>query len=296
MSVTVLFYCVFLCQIFVMSVYYPAQIHARISTVLRKYPPQTHPKFYPAPFDKLAGFQGARTLFYFALINGMTAGIGICILLYALQAGYKPSGNGEELLVTIFFFVQAAPQLLLELSTFRHFRKMRQARSQSQRSASLTPRHLSDYAPRPMIWMALIFTLICISFFIYTDLILNHRPMSAATSIFAVVLTNGFFIFMVRFFMRGPKLDPWQKTADRFKHARTQIRIYFVASIGMSVFLFLDNLVKLLDIAFLQPVIFSIFFQLLVIFGLGTMLRTLELDDIDFDVYRKGGEGSSKAG
>ena len=46
-----LFHIVFLCQILLISLYYPARILARMRYVLDTYPPSTHPRLYPRPIE-----------------------------------------------------------------------------------------------------------------------------------------------------------------------------------------------------------------------------------------------------
>ena len=47
-----LFYVAFLCQILLMSYYFPNKLLARMRHVVTTYPPTTHPKLYPKPIEQ----------------------------------------------------------------------------------------------------------------------------------------------------------------------------------------------------------------------------------------------------
>ena len=57
-------------------------------------------------------------------------------------------------------------------------------------------------------------------------------------------------------------------------------------SIFLSLFLMANSAVDVYQLGYLEIIINSIYFQVIAFFGIGSMLRTIRLDNIDFDVYK----------
>ena len=71
-----LFYIVFLSQIFLISYYFPAKLLVRMRSVLETYPPSEYPKLYVKPIEYYKIGQGA-----FKLVNRFIFLLGFVILL-----------------------------------------------------------------------------------------------------------------------------------------------------------------------------------------------------------------------
>ena len=56
---------------------------------------------------------------------------------------------------------------------------------------------------------------------------------------------------------------------------------------AMSVFTMTQAADDVFDLDFLDATLMSLYFQVIVFFSIGHVLRSLKLEDIDFDVYKK---------
>jgi hypothetical protein len=57
-------------------------------------------------------------------------------------------------------------------------------------------------------------------------------------------------------------------------------------SIGLSIFAMIAAGIDEFDLDYLEPSIMSIYLQFTVLIGLGATLRTLRIENINFDVYK----------
>jgi len=64
------------------------------------------------------------------------------------------------------------------------------------------------------------------------------------------------------------------------------IKAAVFGSIAMSSFFLLDEGLKQNDLAHLQPALWSLYFQIVAVFGIGLAYRKLKIENTDFDVYK----------
>jgi hypothetical protein len=76
----------------------------------------------------------------------------------------------------------------------------------------------------------------------------------------------------------GKKQNPHQSADDRIKHIGV--------SMALSVFWMTQAADDLYDLAFLDATIMSIYFQVVALLSIGTLLRNMKLKDVNFEVYR----------
>ena len=107
-----LFHFVFLCQILLISWYYPRKMLGRMRYVLETYPPSTYPKLYPKPIEY---YEKARRSY--RIMNRVILLAGL--LLLAVLLGYSRSGKWYHVIAMWYFFVQCLPVMLLDLSSLR---------------------------------------------------------------------------------------------------------------------------------------------------------------------------------
>lgn len=74
-SANIVFYVVFLGQIFWISYYFPKQIMARMEFVAKTYPPSQYPRLYPKPTEYYTIGRWA-----FKLASRIIVGLGLLIL------------------------------------------------------------------------------------------------------------------------------------------------------------------------------------------------------------------------
>jgi hypothetical protein len=82
-------------------------------------------------------------------------------------------------------------------------------------------------------------------------------------------------------------MDPYQASQDQQKHIGAVIKSHVYGSIGMSLFLIIMDLVNIYQLDMFEPVFLGGFLQVMAVVGLGTMLRSINVKDIDFSVYKE---------
>ncbi|MDJ0653152.1 MAG: hypothetical protein QNJ40_03285 [Xanthomonadales bacterium] len=271
-----LFYAVFLGQIFLLSWYFPEKIHARMKYVLATYPPDAYPKLYPRPVEHYRIGH-----WVYRLINRLVLGLGLLILLALLflvdHGSFADDGYISEFWPALYGFVQFIPLLVLEIGEFHQFKQMRQANTTSRRTADLRRRTLLVYVS-PTLFIAAVFL------YLGAVLLLLHADEWGA----AIWLTAG-MLFMAgvgAFNLYGQKKDPHQSTEDRSRHISAALHSVIYVSMALSVFYIMTALDQMFDLDYLDATMLSLYFQAIIWLSVGHMLRSIRLEDLNFEVYR----------
>ncbi len=204
------FHVVFLSQILLISFYYPRKILSRMRYVFETYPPSTYPKLYPKPIEYYTKAQrNYRIINLFILLAGL--------LILEVLLGISRSGEWDHAIASWYFFVQLFPMMLLELSSLKEFKLMRNAHSRTTRKAELHPRRLFDFISPSIIGMAII------TYVAFVLLVLYIRQFEfpwfgGYWNIVIVTAANLFFAGIMFWYMYGKKLNPLQAYQDRMKH------------------------------------------------------------------------------
>jgi len=285
--ILILFYLVFLSQIFVLSYYYPQKFYQRMRYVTENYPPSKYPKLYP----KLSGPDADEAVKKwprkYRLVNMLILLAGFILLGAALLFGYTPHGGGEEIIVVLYAALQFLPFIILEISEFKQSRLMRKENLATTRKADLQPRRFFDFISPVTFGAAVV---ILVAYVVY-ELYLHDFDVSGDSDLFynlAVIAgLHIYFAVLIIWQVYGKKINPYQAGKDRRNDMKTIVKTMVYTSIAMSVLLITIAVIKEYNLDYLEPVIMSIYFQILAIFGLGTVLRTSRVESIDFDVYKE---------
>lgn len=280
-----IFYAVFLGQIYLISIYYPGKIAARILYVLDNYPPSDYPKLYPSDQNKPEVIRSK--LGFYKAYNTVVASIGFAVLIAMLALGYRPSPKGgDEIFVMLYFFLQAMPLILISISEMRQYKLMRTTFVSQTRKADLNPRHLFDYVAPGYVVTAVVLYIGWLAFFLSG----NNFGMDDPVKIFAVIaLITGMnlaYVAIITFFIRGKKLDPYKGAADRNKQIESTVKALVLSSIGVSIFMMATQAADQYALELFDPALASFYMQLCIIFGIGLALRTEDVRKMDFEVYR----------
>ncbi|PHZ85227.1 hypothetical protein [Paremcibacter congregatus] len=282
MTLTILFYLIFISQIFLLSYYFPKKIIGRIKYVYAKYPPADYPKLYPGNAATKA--PGHMTLY--RGLNTAALLVGILLLIWGLATGYRPEGHGEETIVTLYAAVQFSSLILLSIWEFRNFKKMRQLNSSTTRTADLQPRRLFDFLSPG--WFILAASLIFLT--IAFDFAITDFAESGISDFFSKIagpiFVNIYFLVFGRWFIYGRKLNPHQTAEDRRREITITVKSMVFTSIMISLFFIADEAVKTYDMAHLQPILWSIYFQLIGALSFGVILHSDLVKNMDFSVYK----------
>lgn len=272
-----LFYIVFLGQIILASYWLPRVILGRMTEVMEKHPPSTHPKLYPESIDRYRHGMAA-----FKWFNRMILLLGFAILcgVYALD-----EGKISEAWPAAYGIVQFLPLMVMELAGFRQFKLMRDANTRRTRSAALRPRRLIDYVSPRLLVVACAMFVAVIGF----DLAVNDFHLDwgsdAVQRDLTMLGTNAFMALLGLWYLYGRKLDPYQASDDRVRQVRVQLNSLLLVSAAFSAFLMFKTANDVFNMDALDAPLMSLYFQVIFAFSIGYMLRSINPADIDFSVY-----------
>ncbi len=259
--------------------------------VTETYPPSKYPKLYPQLSMKYkeayadeAAQSGPRT---YRRINFCILLVGFILIGVALLAGFSPLGEGEEVILVLYTFLQFAPLILMEVSEIKLFKLMRKANLDSTRKADLLPRRFFDFISPVTFSLAALLLIVYMSFLLY----INDYEVSWDNGVLIMLVTiiavHLYFAAIIKWQVFGKKINPYLANKDRLNHMKTIVKTSVYTSIAMSVFFMALAVMDEFDMHYLQALLLSLYFQALAIFGIGTMLRTSRIETMDFEVYRK---------
>ena len=284
------FYLILLGQLFILSYYYPKKFYTRMLYVVETYPPSRYPKLYPKFSDKYlpayADVMAKKGPRLYKTVNLIILLTGLGILGFGLLSGYRPEGNDEDMFVAFFGMLQMSPVVALELLSFKQFKVMRENHSKTRRTADLHPRRLFDFISPWIFGLAAFMVAVCVVFELWiNDFVLtpDDNGFVMLSILFGV---HVYFAVMVAWQMYGKKHDPYQASKDRLRGMEVAVKSAVYVSMSISVFFLSLAVVKEYNLDYLDPLLMSVYFQGLAVFGLGTIFRTFQIEDIDFDVYK----------
>ncbi|MBL4659415.1 MAG: hypothetical protein JKY19_03595 [Alcanivoracaceae bacterium] len=277
--VELLFNLVFISQMILLSWYYPRIIINRLTKVMDKYPPHEYPKLYTKPKDyyqkKITTFADLCTLAQIACL---------VIVLISWNLGNSPN---EEMLVLICFAVQVLPIIILSIMAAKYFKKMKKVFQSSNREANLQPRRIFDFISAKLLGIAIILYVVYLLVYLYFNNFNIFLDGKVPLTLIGVTLIQLYFCMVFYWKMYGRKQNPYSVNEDRVREIKTVGKIAVYASIIMSLYLtvatIMDNF-SYLDS--LDPMMLSIYLQMITIFGIGAEIRMIKIEDINFDVYK----------
>jgi hypothetical protein len=292
-AVLVVFYTVFLSQIFLLSIYYPGKIIQRARYVLKHFPPAQYPKFYPAHHD---GFteEACKKLRIYKDVNTVIAVIGLMLLSAMISAGYQPDRlGGDEVFVLLYAISQAGPILYAELKERKHYRLMRKDFTSPRREADLNPRRLFNFISPVYVVAAVVFYVLWLIFFLSARGIDGPHAAGVYFSLAVITGTNLFYAAWIARLLSGKKLDPYKAYKDQLKQIGVAIKVLVFSSIAISVFLITSQAADQYNLEVFDPPLMSLYMQFAAVFGLGMSLKTQNIESMDFDVYKDDSAQSS---
>lgn len=282
MPENLIFYIVFLSQIFFISYYYPAKIIKRIQHILTTYPPMQYPKLYP---DNESHYRKSRI--FYKISNQIIIALGLITMFVTILWDNSNTGKISEVVPTLYFFLQVIPLLIGEFSEFKYFKLMRNVARSDKRKADLAPRRLFDFISPVLFWLAVLLYFACILFYYGFDGISFTFSNDTFVILLSLTLSNLFFAAIIFWNLYGKKTDPHQTSQDRIQRIQAAVKSLVLVSIGISLFMIAFKLLNELHLDYLEPVAMSIYFQIIIFLGLGSMLRNLRIENLNFEVYRK---------
>lgn len=292
-AVLIIFYLTFASQIFLLSIYYPGMIAKRIRYVLKNYPPDKYPKLYPSGYTVGAAGKGAQKMTLFRLYNGAVAVTGIIVLTAMISTGYRPDAmGGDEIFVMLYFLLQIIPSIVMAFREFGNYHQMHQAFAVKRRTAELRPRRLFDFVSPAYVVAAIALFAGWAAFYINSAGDIANWGVENYATIGGISAMNIAYIIMIRAFLSGKKLDPYQAYSDQLKTIESTIKTCVISSILVSLFLFLTQVADQYGLEVFDPPLTSFYVQLCVVMALGLVFRLIKLEEIDFEVYRENAQAT----
>lgn len=278
----IVFYIFFLSQILLISYYYPKQALDRMKNLLINHPPEQYPKLYPKPHGfYVKGQERYRALNYAILV------LGCCLLVGIGYWDYSTGGKINDMVPFAYWVLQITPLLLMELLGYSQFKLMREADVSTKRKAVLSPRRLFDFISTFLFGLAIFMNIACVLFFYSIHKFEAHPSNDTFVIIVSLTLMNLLFAVIIMGQLRGKKRDPHQANDDRVKQSSVTIKSLFVMSIAASFFLITVEGMEVLHLDFYGASLMSAYLQLTIVIGLGSLIRKIKLEEINFEVYRK---------
>ena len=278
----ILFYFVFLSQILLISYYYPKQLLGRIKYVLETYPQSKYPKLYP----KSSECYKIRVRDY-RIINHIILVIGFILIFAVGRWDYSSSGEIDQLLPFVYWVVQVFPLVFMEFSGFAYFRLMRKADVRTTRQASLHPRRLFDFISPTLVGVAILMNIVCIIVFFYLDKFQFYWGSETFIIAITLVASNTLYAGIILWNLRRKKIDPHQANKDRTRQIGVIIKSLVFMSIGGGLFIMISKGINEFTWDYLEASLMSVYLQFIIFIGIGTLLRKLRLENINFDVYKE---------
>ncbi|MFC1492845.1 hypothetical protein ACFL6O_02720 [candidate division KSB1 bacterium] len=240
-----------------------------------KYPPAVYPKLYPKGIEYFRkAWRNYKNMNLFILLAGL--------LLIAVLIGYPQSGEWDAgNIVFVCFMIQFIPVMLLEIGSFKYYKLMRITDPRSTRKAELRPRRLFDFVSPKLVGMAALVYIAFIVFVIYIRQF-EYPWFGGYGNIAGVTGINIFFAVIIMWNMYGKKIDPYQADEDRKRQIGLVVKQTVFVSIAATMFIAIDIVLAVLDLRNLQPLVMSLYFQLIAV----AALQSLRIDTINFEVYK----------
>ena len=277
-----LFYIIFLSQIILASYYFPRKIYSRINYILNTYPPSEYPKLYP---KHASNFKLVQVIF--RLVNQIIFVLGFIIMFLVGKWDYSSDGNISVVLPVICFMVQMIPIIAIEISEFVNFKLMRIFDTRTIRKAELHPRKLFDYISPLLFGLAVFLYFASILFFYSIHQFQFHVSNDTFLIIITQTVTNSIYAGIIFWNLYGKKVNPYQAAKDRIMHIEGIVKSSAFISIAVSLFLMIMEVVDNFNLDYLEPSIMSLYLQIILLMGLGFMLRIQRIENMDFEVYKE---------
>lgn len=275
MQIQFLFYLVFFSQILLLSFYFSRKLTARSRKMYESFSPADYPNLYPKGpgyFEKM--WNDFRKQNYIILTVGM--------LILVSHAVFSYGHRFDALIAFGYFILQFIPFLIIEIKSLRYYKLRRATDERSSRKAELKPRRLFDFVSPASLGLAVSVYVVFVLFIIYFRKF-DYPWFGGYLNIVGITSVNLFFAVILCWKLYGKKIDPYQDYEDRKREISLAGNQMIFISIAMTIFVTLEIIMASMDLREFKPVILSIYFQAIALMG----LKTLGLESINFEVYRK---------
>ncbi len=280
-----IFYIAFTAQILLISYYIPRKLTERMQYVFENYPPSEYPKLYPKPVEN---YRLANLVFKFICRAILVLGF---VLLFAIMflidhSGFADDGYISEAFPMGYGLIQFIPLMFVEFSEYNQLKQMRLLNTNPTRRADLRKRGLFD-AVSPMLLLAAV---AAAGLSLLSDLYVQGFDFSfgsdAAGRSLTLIGTNIVLCAFGAWHLYGRKLNPHQTNSDRMQRTAANLKSLVYVSIAMSVYFITLAADDVYNLDFIDAILVSLYFQAIVLLSIGSLMRDIQPDDVDFSVYK----------
>lgn len=288
--INLIFFTVFLCQVILISIIYSKKMCDQSMHILETCPPSDYPKLYE---NSKYAYPGKRLRERFRNHYWLSLTIGTCGLLLLtamLITGYAPSRtkeNGHIVFVVLFFVLQSIPYILHAVTTQNWHRNIRGSGILPTRKADLRPRKILDFIPPTYIATAALAFIGWLTYYLYNKGLTTAWDWQTYVTVVGVTVINLIMIAVGLNYFRGKKFGPYQAYKDQKKSIETLFRVFVFASVMLSLHLAVAEAINRNGWDEYEPLVLSLYFQAVIIFGLGEVMRRSKIENMDFSVYQK---------
>lgn len=256
-----------------------------MKSVLESYPPSEYPRLYPSS----VGFYSMRYS-VFKMANRFIFILGFILLFLIMfvidHAGFAEDGYISEALPAVYGMIQFVPLMFLDFLGFRQFKQMREENRSKTRSTELHRRRLFDYVSPTLVGMTILVYLGSIFFDFYMHDFIFQWGHDTVQRTLVLTGTSVFLLAFGAWLLYGRKQDPHQSFADRTKQISANLKSMCFVSIAMGIFFMTTAADDIYELDFLDASLLSLYFQVIAFMSIGHILRSLRVEDINFEVYK----------
>jgi hypothetical protein len=284
MTALILFYSVALSQVLLNSWVFPSKYAKRVLFLIEKYPQD----LYPKPYDYNAQNGGRSHLRFYLGLNFLIALVGLAGLGVMIFSGFQlQDEGGAEAFVVLYFGVQLIPHILAAISSTNYQKRMRAENQSTRRMADLRPRRLFDFVSPWFVALAVVCFVGWVVFFLIDQGNIQIWRTNDLAGFGVILATNLVICGVIYNYIKGANKDPYQAYKDQLNSIRNVVKISVFSTIIMNVFITVSGLSDRFGWELFDPIMTSIYIQMVIIFGLDFIFRNTNIEEIGFDVYRE---------
>ena len=268
-----LFLAMFPVQILGMSVLYPVGLTRQIRTGLQNIPAERLAALYPG-VD--VGQAHERFLARYRAANTVVVALGLLLLGWFISYMQRPNWDGGAVggMGTAYWLLQLSPIILIAWLTRRFNKVHRRLLPEAKRKAILQRRGLFDFVSPFTVFLVIAAYFQFVAFMFY---VARHPFPGFAGPFVNIGMVSLMYILLgavVMYLLRGRKIDPLQKHADRMRMFAGVANYYAWMLILTPISLSLNIARKLVDLETWSPFAGIVFFLIITLLTLRTVRST----------------------
>ncbi|MCB0280614.1 MAG: hypothetical protein KDD94_13985 [Calditrichaeota bacterium] len=272
---------VFTFQVLFLSYLVPLKTSQRLDFLYKNYSPEEYPKLYTRPIDYYH-----KQLWIYRFVNQIILLCGLVLIAIGIILSVDLTGKLFKLMPIAFGMIEMIPLVWLERMECNQYSLMRQLNQEKRRTAELKVRRFFDYISPSQ------FALLPASFLAAQLMQAFLRDFDYSwgskllTSSLILLVANIFLSLVMLKKLYGKKRNPYQDKKDRSQEIEVSIHAIVYICVAMNLFYMMIPLSNYYQLNSYEPLMSSLYFQVITFASIWNRLKRLRLDEINFDVYR----------